>query len=108
MNNHISRAIKDIQTHLSMLNEGILSEKECLENIYQAAEDGLFSHTANVAKTQFAIGREIDPSEMPCDGSCTDDPDDTNGEALLGIMCSYCVSKLPNLDVLNVRGKNGV
>lgn len=37
-------AIKDIQTHLAAFNEGLINEKECLENILQAANDGLLDH----------------------------------------------------------------
>jgi hypothetical protein len=100
MNNIISRAIKDIQTHLSMLNEGILSEKECLDNIYQAAEDGLFSDTMKELHCDPTLP-EPDPSEMLCDGSCTDD----NGD-LPGKMCGHCEGQM--IGLCNIRAENGV
>jgi hypothetical protein len=40
--------IKDIQTHLSMLNEGILSEEECINNIHQATIDCLSNVKASI------------------------------------------------------------
>jgi hypothetical protein len=99
-NSYVSTAIQDIRTHLAMLNEGILSEKECLDNIYQAAEDGVFYDAMKEVNCD-PTPPEPDPSEIPCDGSCTDD----NGD-LPGKMCGYCKAKM--IGLCNIRAENGV
>lgn len=70
--------IKDIQTHLSMLNEGILSKEECIKNIHQATIDCLSNVKASIRTDFYAAyqrdSRRYNPadtcSEIACCNPC--------------------------------------